>query len=172
MPNKLFILKINILIGTHNWKLTYVMENLKIFFESSTIHGVSYLASTRKLQRLFWIFVVVTGFCGAGYLIKTSFKAWQDNPVTTTIETRPITEVQFPLITVCPPRGTYTNLNYDLEETKMINLDIQKYDFDLIDNFIAHFQELDFQKYLEEYRNGFQEENRYRNWYTGVRYRK
>ena len=116
--------------------------------------------------------MVVTGFCGAGYLIKTSFKAWQDNPVTTTIETRPITEVQFPLITVCPPRGTYTNLNYDLEETKKLNIGIKKYHDNLNENFIEHFYDLDFQKYLSEYSSGFQEENRPKNWYTGVRLRK
>ena len=144
------------------------MENLKIFFESSTIHGVSYLASTRKFQRLFWILVVFSGFCGAGYLIQQSFKVWHDNPVTTTIEPRPISEVKFPLITVCPPLGTYTNFNHDLEKTKTLKLDSNITE-ELYHNFWVHFRELDYQKYVHDLKNGFKVENEYRNWYTGAR---
>ena len=32
----------------------------------------------------------------------------------TTIETKPISEINFPTVTVCPPKGTFTNLNHDL----------------------------------------------------------
>ena len=31
-----------------------------------------------------------------------------------TIKTRPITEITLPKVTVCPPKNTFTNLNYDL----------------------------------------------------------
>ena len=34
--------------------------------------------------------------------------------VSTSMETRPISAVRFPLVTVCPPRDTYTSLNLDL----------------------------------------------------------
>ena len=96
------------------------MEELKNYLESSTVHGFIYISTTRRLAKIFWITVIITGFTTAGYLIKQSFKEWEDNPVTTTIETRPISEVRFPLITVCPPSGTYTNLNQDLEKSKNI----------------------------------------------------
>ena len=32
----------------------------------------------------------------------------------TTIETKSISEIDFPTVTVCPPKGTFTNLNHDL----------------------------------------------------------
>ena len=95
-----------------------LLENLKLFTQNSTIHGLAYWTTTRRLERLFWIFVVMTGFSGAGILIRQSFQSWQDSPVTTTIETRPISEVTLPKIAVCPAKNTYTNLNYDLMKMK------------------------------------------------------
>ena len=145
------------------------MENLKFFFESSTIHGVSYFASTKKLQRLFWIFVVFSGFSGAGYLIQQSFQVWKDNPISTTIQTRPISEVKFPMITVCPPIGTTTNLNYDLEKTKAIEIDFEKKKDYLRFNYIKYFQGLDYQKYADTFENGFKVSNKFKDWYTGAR---
>ena len=91
-----------------------LFETLKIFFESSTIHGLVYWSTTKRLVKLFWIIVVITGFCFAGFLIQISFQGWEESPIKTTIETVPISEVTFPKIKVCPAKDTYTNLNYDL----------------------------------------------------------
>lgn len=149
-----------------------LLETLKLFTQTSTIHGLAYWATTRKLERLFWIFVVLTGFSGAGILIQQSFQSWQDSPVTTTIETRPISEVTFPKISVCPAKNTYTNLNYDLmkmKENVSIPSDLTDYADDLRENFIRHFQDDDYQEQLKKIRETFQEENRFRNWYTGKR---
>ena len=41
----------------------------------------------------------------------------------TTIETRAITELTFPKVTVCPPKNTYTDLNYDLMMAENMTLD-------------------------------------------------
>ena len=89
--------------------------SLKEFFEASTIHGFAYLTSKSRLARPFWIIVVISGFSFAGILIYQSFQAWNESPVKTTIETRPINEIKFPKVTVCPPKNTFTNLNYDLQ---------------------------------------------------------
>ena len=99
------------------------MEYIKTFLESSTIHGLSYIATGRKYVRLFWILVVVGGFTGAGVLIYNSFEAWNESPVKTTIETKPIRDIIFPKVTVCPPKNTYTDLNYDLKMAENITLD-------------------------------------------------
>ena len=69
------------------------MQELNHYFEYSTVHGLSYISNTKKLSRLFWIMVVLSGFTCAGILIYQSFKAWEENPVTTTIETLPISKV-------------------------------------------------------------------------------
>ena len=47
-------------------------------------------------------------------MISQSFESWTASPITTTIETLPIEQVEFPKISVCPPKNTFTNLNYDL----------------------------------------------------------
>ena len=86
------------------------MEVVRTFLESSTIHGVGYISSTRKNSRLFWIFVVILGFTGAGLLIRSSFTSWSESPIKTTIETLPISEITLPKVTVCPPKNTFTNL--------------------------------------------------------------
>ena len=100
-----------------------MMDGLRIFLESSTIHGLTYISSTRRYVKLFWILVVVGGFTGAAVLIYESFQSWAVSPVKTTIETHPITELSFPKVTVCPPKNTYTDLNYDLMMTKNMTLD-------------------------------------------------
>ena len=52
------------------------MESIRNFLESSTIHGLSYISTTRKYVRVFWILVVIGGFSGAGVLIFTAFQSW------------------------------------------------------------------------------------------------
>ena len=99
------------------------MENVRTFFESSTIHGLRYIATTRSHVRTLWILAVIGGFTGAACLIFASFQAWAESPVKTTIETHPITEITFPKMTVCPPKDTFTDLNYDLMMTKNMTLD-------------------------------------------------
>ena len=99
------------------------MERIYFFLESSTIHGLHYISTSRKYVRLFWILVVITGFTSAGVLIYDSFILWGESPVKTTIETLPITEITFPKVTVCPPKNTYTDLNYDLMMTENMTLD-------------------------------------------------
>ena len=50
----------------------------------------------------------------AGYLIHGSYSYWLDSPISTTVTTHPIANLDFPTVTVCPPKGSHTALNYDL----------------------------------------------------------
>ena len=141
------------------------MESVRTFLESSTVHGLGYISSTKKIARLFWILVVIAGFLGAGVIIHQSFDNWAKSPVTTTIETLPITEITLPKVTVCPPRNTYTNLNYDLmmNENKTLDNDIRsgliKYAVGLIQDYVY--------KDVMSNISLVNEENRYYNWYMG-----
>ena len=54
------------------------------------------------------------GFSTAGVLIHNSFQEWDRHPVSTAIETLDISAMEFPNITVCPPRNKYTSLNVDI----------------------------------------------------------
>ena len=65
------------------------MDKVRTFLEASTIHGLSYISSTRRLIKVFWILVVIVGFTTAGILIYQSFDDWKDNPITTTIDLFP-----------------------------------------------------------------------------------
>ena len=98
------------------------MEGIRTFLESSSIHGLSYISTTQKYVRLFWTLVVISGFTVAFLIIEESFISWSESPVKTTVETLPISEVTFPKVTVCPPKNTYTDLNYDLMLTANMTL--------------------------------------------------
>ena len=58
--------------------------------------------------------VVILGFSTAGYLINKSYSEWQISPTLTSITTYPISSLDFPTVTVCPPKDSHTALNYDL----------------------------------------------------------
>ena len=94
------------------------MEGVRLFLESSTVHGLTYISTTRKYARLFWILVVITGFVGASLLIRASFQSWAESPVKTTIKTLPISEITLPKLTGCPPKNTFTDMNYDIMRTE------------------------------------------------------
>ena len=135
------------------------------FLESSSIHGFGHIGTAKRLWKVFWITVVILGFIGASDLIYESFRSWEESPITTTIETRPLDEIIFPTVTVCPPKNTFTNLNYDLVMTSNITLDnatrkdLIDYSFDVINDF--HFEE------LMRNLSMFPEKARFNNWYRG-----
>ena len=99
------------------------IEDIKQFFESSTIHGLYYISTARRWSRLFWMLIVLVGFSGAGYLIHVSFLNWVQSPITTTIETLPISQITFPNVTICPPKNSLLNLNYDIVHSDEMKLD-------------------------------------------------
>ena len=99
------------------------MEYFRKFLEASTIHGLVYISTTRKYVRLFWIFVVIAGFLSSGVIIYQSFQSWEESPITTTIETIPSKKLTFPKVSVCPPKNTLTDLNYDLDVIRNLTLD-------------------------------------------------
>ena len=120
----------------------------------------------KRFSRLFWIIVVFSGFSGAVVLIYKSFKSWTESPITTTVETLPISDLTFPNVTVCPPKDTYTNLNFDLFIANNMTFtndsrnELLTDALDLIYNY--HFEQLmKNQSYVNE-------SNRYLNWYHGI----
>ena len=135
------------------------------FLETSSIAGLGFISTEGKVGRLFWIFVVFTGFTISGLLINTAFTNWSQSPIKTTIETRPISEITFPKVTVCPPINTFTDLNYDfmmLDNMTMTN-ETREWLFDVAYNELydsysdAVFANL----------SKLEEENRFYNWYHG-----
>ena len=140
------------------------MDGVSSFLESSTIHGFYHIATSKKIARVFWIFVVCFGFLGAVLLINSSFEAWNESPINTIIETLSIKEIEFPKVAVCPPRNTYTNLNYDILNANHTSRLDEKVISLLINTTVKNMHELETDVATA---NFFEEENRFRNWYFG-----
>ena len=139
------------------------MEGVSTFLESSTIHGLTYISTTRKYVRLFWVLVVMTGFVGASLLIKKSFDSWSESPVKTTTETLPISEIKLPKVTVCPPKNTFTDLNFDIMITE--NKTLTK---DMRDEMLKYAVEVINEDCFSEYNwTKLHEKDRFYNWYHG-----
>ena len=75
--------------------------------------SICYFSQT-KTAKIFWVGVVCLGFIGAGILIGKSYYSWQENPITTSITTHPIEDLDFPVVTICPRKGSNTALYHDL----------------------------------------------------------
>ena len=143
------------------------MEGAREFLQSSTIHGLAYIGSDRSQVRLFWIFVVITGFSAAGLMIDQAFSSWADSPISTTIETRPITDLDFPNVTLCPPRNSYTSLIPDLVRARKMIFDEKKRK-ELSDFVPAAVFEENYNAKYQEFLEYSQSEGQYLNWYTGI----
>ena len=70
--------------------------------------------SQTKAGKLLWSIVVCISFLTAAYLINKSYIEWQESPVYTSSSTHSLAGLDFPNVTVCPPKGSHTALNYDL----------------------------------------------------------
>ena len=142
------------------------MEGIKEFLESSTIHGLSYISTNRTLlSKLFWVAVVITGFLTAGVLIENSFSGWRNAPISTSIDTFPISKVTYPRVTVCPPLGTNTGMNYDLLTAENSTLEKGlRDDLAILAGNLLQAEEFR-EKWNED--NLFEEKGKYRNIYYG-----
>ena len=143
-----------------------IMVGLREFLESSTIHGMSYISTPGRYVRVFWTLVVIAGFTGAGFMIHQSFQSWADSPVKTTIETLPITKITFPKVTVCPPKNTYTDLNYYLMIIE--NMTLSKETRDELTKYSAHLLHEHLTGTILTNLNKIEYDDRYFNWYHGI----
>ena len=84
----------------------------------------------------------------------------------TTIETKAISEISFPTVTVCPPKGTFTNLNYDLVNinNSMLGVDQRQSLKSFIHKAII---DQEFKAVLEE-DNSYKIRGKYESWFKGT----
>ena len=141
------------------------MDIVKDYLESSTIHGLVYISTAKKL-RLFWIFVVLASFSYSSLTIYNSFQSWADNPISTTIEIKSIADLKLPKVTVCPPKNTFTNLNYDIVKSKGVNMNNHTKTLTLNTSKMI-MQEIDFENAWED-QTSFLEKDKFQNRYDGV----
>ena len=135
------------------------MEGIRNCLNSSSIHGLVHISTTRRLSRLFWILVVVSGFSIAGFLINQSFESWAEQPIVTTIETLPAGEMKLPKVTVCPPKNSYTDLNYDLMLTRHMSFTYEMEEE--LRNYAKYAIDIGYLKYLGK----LKDKEYFYNWY-------
>ena len=141
------------------------MEHFNTFLNSSTIHGLHFISKTKKFGKLFWITVVISGFTAASVLIYESFHNWDLSPVSTTLETVPISEIPFPNVTVCPPKKSGLGLNYDIVQAEkvLIKNETRNELFQIAIEVIGDAEHVEIMSNLSK----VNEEDRYLNWYQG-----
>ena len=110
-------------------------------------------------------YLIITGFFIASHLINKSFDNWSESPIKTTIETRPISEITFPKVTVCPPKNTFTDLNLDLMmlENKTLTNETKEKLINLARQELLVQDEINLLSNLSK----IEEEKRYYNWHYG-----
>ena len=93
------------------------MKLLDEFLSISTIHGSAQISQANSLLlKSAWVAIVTLCFGFAVFLISSSYTDWNKSPVSSVTTTRPISDLQFPDVTVCPPRGSNTVLNHVLDQ--------------------------------------------------------
>ena len=142
------------------------MDVFKEFMSTSSIHGFSHIVSTTRYSRLFWIIVVIVGFSVSSVLINQSFISWTESPVSTSIETLPISQIYFPSVIVCPPKNTRTNLNYDLVLSENLTLDNEGKE-EFAEFIKLTILEIIYDSVFDDVKS-YGEKDKYRNWYDGI----
>ena len=78
----------------HSPTIAYIWITLFEFLESSKIHGLVYISTSKStLAKLLWTVITMVGFGTAGYLIYDSFNDWAESPTVTSVEIFPISEL-------------------------------------------------------------------------------
>ena len=144
------------------------MDIFKEFLENSSINGMSLISNTKRFTRLFWIMIVLVGFFGSIFMIFESFENWREKPISTTIETFPISEITFPNVTVCPPRGLFLNLNQDLRKSETVELN-ENIRNELLDYALDIIQDQYYQDVMANL-SKLVDPDRYYNWYYGYNF--
>ena len=71
------------------------------YLDQSTIHGIKYISNTSgALNKCIWTVVIVLVFALASCLIYKSLSEAANNPMTTYIDTKHVSEIPFPAVTV------------------------------------------------------------------------
>ena len=91
------------------------MSPFREFLEASNLHGLVHISKAESMWgKILWTISVIASFTIASIQINSSFSQWSNQPISSLITTHPIKALKFPNVTVCPPKGTNTALNYDL----------------------------------------------------------
>lgn len=112
----------------------HFMRNLSLYFsqycDSTSIHGIKYVGQRGRylLEKLLWFVYVTAIFTICAILIKKTYNKWQTSPVIVTFSTteKPISDIPFPAVTICPQTRFNTDLfnftDVALKKMQQLNL--------------------------------------------------
>ena len=79
------------------------IQNLHGFFDSTTIHGLSYLTNDKsRSTRFIWFMIVLTASIFAGYFLSETLAGYDTKFTSTTVETKSVKHYPFPAVTFYP----------------------------------------------------------------------
>ena len=87
-------------------KKSSIGKTAKQYASTSTAHGLAYIVEDGRsyLERIFWIFVTALAVFFTAFQTIQLYSQWKNDPVVTSLDTvkLPISEIEFPAITICP----------------------------------------------------------------------
>ena len=82
-----------------------ILQSIKEYSETCSVHGVAHISRKNHsiFERLFWLFVVLSGFTFAAFFSLEAFLAWREFPLITSVSTTafPIESLEWPSVTLC-----------------------------------------------------------------------
>ncbi|XP_068896266.1 pickpocket protein 28-like isoform X2 [Tenebrio molitor] len=98
-------------------------------------------------KRLFWFTVLCVCMYTCGSLIYLTFKRWKTNPIFISFTSKPLWEVPFPAVTVCPENQVKRrSYNYTYQESRLSN--ITGIEWDQFESVYAHCPRAHTQRYF------------------------
>ncbi|XP_059097852.1 uncharacterized protein LOC131892113 [Tigriopus californicus] len=104
----------------------------KSFLKETSIHGFSHIADDQNgVERLVWSVIMVTAITTASFMIVQTMNEAYENPLTTSVQSIPITDIPFPAVTIevdeeLNPWG-YTEKALELVDYRGFEGDVSKF---------------------------------------------
>ena len=84
-------------------RVSAARAQMKEYLLNSTLHGLRYVAeSQHALERLWWGALTLCSVAACSYLVMGTVQNWLDEPVVTSVSSVPISDMEFPSVSVCP----------------------------------------------------------------------
>ncbi|RZC37445.1 ASC and/or SET domain containing protein, partial [Asbolus verrucosus] len=127
-------------------------RHFREYCSRSSVHGVQYLAEEGRptFERIWWSLVLVISLSVCTFSIYQVYKKWEQSPVIVTLANsgRPIYEIPFPAVTICPESKSdesvfnYTDIIWRWEEMGEVLTPLEKTRFEYMSLICNHYPHL------------------------------
>ena len=79
------------------------------FLENSSICGLAHISRSKTtIERGYWIGISALMIAGTIYLTMDAFYEWDEKPISTVTKVKPMYDIKFHKIIVCPPKVSFS----------------------------------------------------------------